>query len=943
MTNIEVLSRVINQLLVLLFLLLIQPNTISANTPTFTIHDEIHLNDLEPFTATIGAFGNGHALSYGGGFEPSIFRTAFLATESAENIVYGFEKDLSYYDSWKEGALDGASVEILRIENGQFKSIRQDIIVKNGHFASGWHAPLYGRYIPQSTNEFKLKIPGWSRQNTPYYFMLKTLDNNNQLSVPSSTVIVKPSATSKGETNLQSLPKVKVASGKSALSPPTNAHFSVDENGEITLKWNTVEGAKGYVLYRSDAPPERHKGYSLQLTDNGPAIKKGDLVIVRKKFYSLYRDELLTNRVWLSNRHHRYFRQPMLPLFKDELERHVWQLKPHEEETIVPNSGETYFSVNLTNNTPLSIGQYNYSGTAQQWYDVLDPTKTYTFEVWIRGDSKVSAELKLPGLTKKLEINNTWKHHIIPFSPPELYDDAKPRKMEMVLKGPGRVDVDNIKIYRADAEYLAFLPEDHKAAKQAKMSFFRTHGFIKTFYNTYNLEQLTNDTGNITANYGNTLPQTLNSFVEVGTNPWLQIEPHFAKEEWLGLVEYLAAPYNPQEDTVKAKPWAHKRYQQGQLEPYSDKFSAIRLEIGNETWNRMFRPWTFHPMTDDITGKHYSNAEVYGLYQEYVMGIIKRSPYWPNLENKFEAVIGGWTINSYGETAARMSPSTDVVTVAEYIGGWDQGEGVVTGLPESLQTLLDFAQQTAAKRARRHVEKVNAISKLHNKTLKVGTYEAGPGYARNGLNNEKVTKEQYLEQERVMKGPVAATATLDTFLTQLREGYSTQNFFLFQRGDYWSSHAKWYDGGEAYPSWQWITFFNNVIDDSYSLLKTTSENVPTRNIQAFKRRKAIDNAPSVDIFPFSNGDTLIVFAIRRTIDDINITIDLKYLHSEVTRIIYLEELDQPQQTLLVDHCCITDQSDAISVQNSITDKVQVKLDKKSLINVLRFQFCNEQF
>lgn len=932
------MSQVVNRLLTLLFLLIvIQPTTIFANTPIFTIHDEIHQSNFEPFTATIAAFGNGHTLSDGGGFEPSIFRTAFLATESAKNMVYGSKQDLSYYDSWKESALDGASVEILRIESGKFKSIRQDIVTKNGHFASGWHAPLYGRYIPKNTNEFKLNISGWSKQNTQYYFMLKTLDSNNKLSVPSSTVIVKPSASSKGETNLQALPKVKIASGKSAISPPTNVHFSVNENGAISLKWNKVKGAKGYILYRSDVPPERHKGYSLQLASSGPEIKKGDLVIVRKKFYSLYRDDLLTNRVWLSNRHHRYFSQPMLPLFKDELERHIWQLKPHEHNSSVPNSGETYFSVNLKDSAPLSIGQYNHSGTAQLWYDVLDPTKTYTLEVWARGDSNVSAVVKLPGLTEELQLSDTWKHHVITFSPPELYIDSKPRNMEIVLKGPGRVDIDNIKIYRSDAKYLAFLPEDLKAAQQGKMAFFRTHGFIKTFFNTYNLQQLTNNAGNITANYGNTLPQTLNAFAKVRTNPWLQIEPHFSEEEWLGLIEYLAAPYNPQIDTAEVKPWANKRYQQGQIAPYSDKFSAIRLEIGNETWNRMFRPWTFNPMTDSITGKHYSNAEVYGLYQEYVMSIIKRSPYWSNIEGKFETVIGGWTINSYGETAAKMSPSTDIVTVAEYNGGWDQGEGVVTDSPESLQTLLDFAQQTAVKRAKRHVEKVKEIAKHHKKELKVGTYEAGPGYVRNGLNNEKVTKAQYLEQERVMKGPVAAAATLDTFLTQLREGYNTQNFFLFQRGDYWSSHAKWYQSGEAYPSWQWVALFNNVIDDSYSLLKTSSENVATRDIPAFKKREPVTNAPVIDIFPFFNGDSLVIFAIKRTVNDdkYNFKIELKSLFSESTRISVVERFDQPDHLHLLNEYFPQRQSDTQNNEKEYPNEIHLNFENNNSLQILR--------
>ena len=82
--------------------------------------------------------------------------------------------------------------------------------------------------------------------------------------------------------------------------------------------------------------------------------------------------------------------------------------------------------------------------------------------------------------------------------------------------------------------------------------------------------------------------------------PWLQVEPHFSPAEWQGLVEYLAAPYVPGVDTPVKKPWAYKRHQQGQTAPWTDRFQQIDFEIGNETWNSLFRPWVFDDMTDAV-------------------------------------------------------------------------------------------------------------------------------------------------------------------------------------------------------------------------------------------------------------------------------------------------------------------------------------------------------
>ena len=114
--------------------------------------------------------------------------------------------------------------------------------------------------------------------------------------------------------------------------------------------------------------------------------------------------------------------------------------------------------------------------------------------------------------------------------------------------------------------------------------------------------------------------------------------------------------------------------------------------------------------------------------------------------------------------------------------------------------------------------------------LQLGTYEAGPGYALDGLNNAHVTEEQGRAQEQVMKSLAAGTATLDSFLARAYQGFTLQNFFAYGRGMLWTSHAKWYHGGQAYPSWKLLALFNNQA--AGDMLRTETMSVPTTNLNA---------------------------------------------------------------------------------------------------------------
>lgn len=869
------------------------PPITSSQSAHFRVTADVINENVLPFAATIGGVGNSF-INEGGGFEPIIFRNKYVAIEDSPSRIFVAPAALSQYDSWGEGFLDQAVVHVYRIESGRFKMVREDRVAKDGFHVSGWNSLIGGdSIIAPNSPRFVYQWKSWNRPRVKDYFTVRALDKRGRLS-PSAIefAIARPDDAGKGEA-VNSLVELKqsrlsviankITGDSSSLPAPKNLKGKIDLNGRLTLHWDPIDDDRlaGYIVYRSDYPSSAHKGFFLQLTgvpiSPDQHVKAGDMIIVSKKFFSASRDQFLSNRVWGAEGEYRKLLPGLIKFFPDEDAGKSWQLMPHEQNTVVEEPGETYLKLKLARGVKESLYTYNHSGSSQHWYDVLEQ-KTYRVEVWMRQEGAGSVRFTLGGIydrpPKKIEpiefkVGSNWRKYVATFTIPSVHLGAEPGNMGLEFTGPGIFHIDNFRVYRADTGYLDLLPEDYEAIRSSHLLALRTHGWISTKNRNYDIEQLTNSEGAISGSREkpNTLPQMLKIMRKVKVDPWLQVEFHMSPQEWLAFVEYLAAPYDPKVDSPQTKPWAHKRYAQGQLRPWVDEFGRIYLELSNETWNRIFAPWTFDSMTDAVTQKKYTSGQVYGLFQEYVISLLRGSPYWQqaNLDRKFKFVLGGWGGRAYGADAAIVSPSSDLMSIAAYNGGWDEKEGPSDLSAAGFFDVLAQVSQTAIPVADRHVKEVEKINADKHGKLRLGTYEAGPGYALNGLNNARVTKEQKWAQEQVMKSLASGTATLDSFLARTYRGFEIQNFFTFGRGDFWKSHAKLYDGGQAYPSWKAITLFNR--EGAGDMLRTETLSVPTAELRAFNQRQAIKDGPLVAVYATQKSNRFNLFVLSRKILD----------------------------------------------------------------------------
>jgi len=846
----------------------------SSDVARFKVTDEVINPDLAPITATIGGMGNGNRLMGGGGFEPTIFRTRIIAERDSPDRVIADRKRISHYDTLRSGALDGAEVDIYRIINGAFEIVRQDRILEGGFHASGWSSILPGnKILPTDRPEITLTWEPWYRPSATTWFMVRAVTKDGTLSSPSASVqAISPAKRRKGPSPASpALVAFRPPLVESPDGPATPQNLTVrrDAQGEPVLSWSRAAdpNVAGYAVYRSDTLPEQHAGAYLDL-EGGSAkapVRAGDMVILRKEFRETSREILHNDRVW-GAREARMFLPRPLNFFSDEDPNLRWVLRDHAPGTPVEDAGQTYLELTVGFGKEARIGTYSHAGLDQNYYDVLE-TRPYRMEAWVRSDRPSRATFSVLGPYRRtiqpivFETGPEWRKVTAEFTPPSVIQGPGGTGfMALEFKGPGVFSVDNFRVYRADTEFLDYTPEEYVRLNDAAHPTLRTHAFIKTGMTTYSLEQFTNPGGAISGvNSGNTLPQTLRVMEKAGSNPWLQIEPHFTPKEWLGLVEYLAAPAAP------GRPWAEKRRDQGRAAPWTDAFDTIYFEIGNETWNRLFHPWTFPPMQDGATSEKYATGEVYGMFQEHVIASLRASPWWKaaGLDDKVKFVLGGWNGFNYGGEAAQRSPNSDFMTVAAYNGGWDENEGPPTRSKASYFNVLNQVSQSSIPNARRYAQEIIQLESVRGRPIKSGTYEAGPGYALNGLNNAKVSKEQAEMQEEVMKSQAAGVATLDSFLAQAAEGYELQNFFTFSEGAYWSSHAVWNKGGQAYPSWQLIALLNR--EGLGDMLQVDTRAVPTKDLEKWKRRIAVRNAPLVSAYATRRGDRVNLFVISRRV------------------------------------------------------------------------------
>ncbi|MDO5612145.1 MAG: hypothetical protein Q4G14_02755 [Paracoccus sp. (in: a-proteobacteria)] len=870
----------------------------SAGPVRFSVSDQAVAPAARGVTVTIDSVGEGSSFFPGGDFEPIIHRDWLYASDDSPDdqpgqIVVGAQ-DVSRWDVLRDGALDGADVQVLRIENGQFREVRSGTLAPGGHAVSGWFPLTTGIVsLHPGLTRATVRINDWERPGVPRWFTVRAYDNRGRLSdyaVPARVEVPQElqQQAKRDDADRPSQPPPSVDDPSADADPrgplaPQGVTAQMAPGAVVNLNWELPaddDDIVGVVIYQSYVAPEQMRGFGLTMTDatSGEPVRRGDLIVLRKVIDQPDRTKLLSDRVWTAGVASGWLRR-MMPDFNDMPGDASWSYRPHDPDPARAWGGRSYLHVELPGRTRFSFGVHNHAGTEQNWYEVLRPGVEYTVSARLRGQRAGSARFRLLGTDYQdlpalsLDYGTEWANVSATFTVPEVLTGARPiGQMVLAFQGPGWVDVDDVRVHRSDTPFLALNADESAALRDAGVSALRFHGMVRTGTDTYDLPALLRRGGfRLKSRQMAGMPDSLGWAQDAAADPWLQIEPHLSDEEWRGLIEYLAAPFDPATDDPADKPWAALRVAQGQAAPWTDQFDRLYFEVGNETWNPIFRPWVFRGMTDAATGTDYDNGQVYGLFQARIAQILRSSPWWDaaGLEDKLVFVIGGragFDFTTSAASTAGPADAADLLTIAAYNGGWDENEGPPRRNRASFVNLLNQVLQVVPQRIEQMSGGAETLAARTGHRPLIGTYEAGPGYVMNGLNGARLSGEQQQEQEQVMKSRAAGVATLDTFLMQRQLGMTVQNFFTFGPGEYWRSHQQWYNGGEPYPAWSLLAAMNRH-GAGEMLAVTASGDMPTQRLHKAERRAAVRRAPQVAVYAARQDDRLTVFALSRQVPD----------------------------------------------------------------------------
>ncbi len=821
------------------------------------------------------------------GFEPMALRIKGTATAGgADYVANAGTQNTSFYNTLGDGFFDGATIRIYRL-NGTTN--RYELLRRNT--VTSYHTDGFSR-VPGAPVSGTTFTDAGLTPGVAYTYVIRAIDTSGNRSVASSAVTATAATGTTGPQTPATFNGTYFQRDFTAPAAPTNL-AATPAPGAITLNWTAPADADlaGYWIYRKSIAPAEENRILITSSPGDPPVAADDIYFIDHQSlnapFELANGRLTPNEIWSLRCGNGW---PYgLPASKIRV-RH-----PVAGAAGLPDdAGQSCLRFDTTGNQEVSIRQRIFTDPSG-YLGSLYPDRTYRVSVWLRQEGVPSGNVRFrltadysAADTTFAAVDGTWRKY--EWTLPQMaYPNAANGTVEAVLSfiGPGAVWVDNFSIHEVAQPAFAFMADSRQdlidyAPGSIRIRCGETDAKLGTF-----LDDITGpDTsariqwgalqgGETYFDYNCTLPTALPLCLDSGATPWIVVGPYFDEDEWRGLIEYLAAPYdpvaNPGTDTPELKPWAHKRYLQrgGSTRTWADEFPKLRLEYGNEMWNSpTFDPWVFP-------------AATYGRMAEHFFSAAKASSYFtPEVEAKIEFVLNGQlpsaTAGGFGPTAKQQNPSAHIVDFGAYIGGFDAGIEIGGGAftDEGLQDYMLFGPTALRQSVDTQAATRDQLDALGH-TYRLANYEAGPGY-------ELPTPQTVFDpvQELYGKSLAAGVATLDLFLYGSSRGVDPQLFFCLNRYYNWSSHSLRSAGYRPHTAWLAMQMRNRFA--SGAMLDTSIHSTPTRDVEAWVSRNnttypASPSTPLVVPYAMRDGDTYSIFVISRKVTgDTPVTLRLPF-------------------------------------------------------------------
>jgi hypothetical protein len=688
---------------------------------------------------------------------------------------------------------------------------------------------------------YEARIENYYRPSVGYWFRVAAINGSGQIGTKSAWVqYTAPASIGSSTASNPTLTSI-THSGTSALAAPTGVAVAAKGGDTATavVTWNSVGGASGYVVDISWQDPTTNTTPEyIDIDTTGLTIPAGAVVILEKLM--LQQTDKWASRVWGDQNSWRLTQfvsgSPGDAAAGTGFQWVAYGTKPDGIDA------EYFLRVAKTGAaTLIEPAFHSGSGQTGEYYEVLEPGRTYKVRVALKANTPVTLTSTIGNVTggsTTFNVTTSWQWFEHTFSRATTLSGSTAQTWKLETPSAATVDIGNWTI--SDTGLDVWDVQRHEKSLVPAGMFLRDHTQIKPGAKMSAMRQLFNRTGQ--AARGNTLWTLFKRCAENGTYPWIQIEWNEPDESWADFLAYVCAPVS------SGHPMALLRDAQGRTTPWIDAFPQMVLEIGNEAWNTLGPFWETinFRFTDQGTTAQLTAGATYAAHCNRIIAGMKTSPYWRAFRAKTVFYAGGWgsTPSFENDFLAAAGPEITGVGTADYNGGWADGTNL------DGESGASFRQVTRFR---------NATSTFSTRTAGVNTaganfmvYEAGPDYPLPGTSSTA----DFLSQEVVMKSRAAGTGTLGAFSIRASSGVNVDNYFRLQRDAVWSSHASPAYGGGTFMSWGLLKLLWDAVGPSTArkiALVAPPLDGSVELLQAFEFKSAAD--PSNRVIVAVNRDT----------------------------------------------------------------------------------------
>lgn len=770
-----------------------------------------------------------HENAFTGGFAPGIRYRQLLVKSTDGNKVIDTASEMSGSATFLPGMFINSDYELRRIVNVEMVRVGKGKIT-DCKFASRLASPS-GVPTKAFSSNYRTFAPNWI-DNQPYWASVMAVSATGELGYESDPVqfmFTKSGGTTNEPTIITTATQTPPTNTASTLPAPGNLNIDIIGDGTVSMTWDAVPDAVGYIMYfyyndPATFPADRDNGYyTLDIAEGGlPAA--GDLMLIKTPIFSL-NASMFAGRSAGQGGELTALAPGMFQ--KGRLNRAVdpcgYEIKTFGSGDAKPNAalGNYYGRRYIKAGNILTDGSSWASGSGNNYtYHYSKAGDDFVFEAWVRASRPITASVNnglSPKPSQEISITTSWQKVTLHFTNTAEDDTGKVVRSWEFIVDPGAsdvyIDLAGLRVYMANEKYggsYAVIPPYLMSAMR-NGQYLRDHNTVKTYPKSYDSRHMCAppESGYRGRWSHAALIDNCNAH---GLYPWFQIECGWFKEDWQAWLAWLATTY--------------------------PALAKAKFEVGNESWNPLKGFWNVPPMVDSVTGAAVVQSRVWGKQLKMIWGWLKESPHWAWASTRLEHVIGGWNNNTYGESAWLEFTEAKYVTIANYNGGWDVDSKLPKDEGKYWRSMLAFqgGYKNMAKRVDALAIAADSVGKSINQDVFYDIYEAGPGYQLDGLNGSSLTNEEIVAQECVKKSRASATSQVDAICMAWELGL-TSNFFTLGHSDGWKSHQRY---GTEFLTSRVSQVITDFIGDDFSIQRlhsfgaSTTDDVEDVGIWAFK-------------------------------------------------------------------------------------------------------------